>query len=182
MSRIIPEFRYADETEVSAAQLMTPEWANFSGNVHGGSVLRLVDDIAYVCAMRYAGAVCVTAAVDRVDFHEPIHVGNLLRLSACVCHVGRTSMEVEINIFAEDIPSGNSRHTNTCYLTMVALEEGTPVPVPRLVCRTREDKARCIQAKMRRALGLRYRAERARFQEQYRAMDDAALDAEIARP
>ena len=67
MNRILPEFRFADETEVSAAQLMTPEWANFSGNVHGGSVLRLVDDIAYVCAMRYAATVCVTAAVDRVE-------------------------------------------------------------------------------------------------------------------
>ena len=181
MSRRIPEFRYADETEVSAAQLMTPEWANFSGNVHGGSVLRLVDDIAYVCAMRYAATVCVTAAVDRVDFHEPIHVGNLLRLSARICYAGRTSMEVEITIFAEDIPTSNFRHTNTCYLTMVALEDGKPVAIPRLICRTRDDKARAIQARMRRTLGQRYREERTHFQEQYQAMDDAALEAEIAK-
>ena len=182
MTRVVPEFRYADDTEMSAAQLMTPEWANFSGNVHGGSVLRLVDDIAYVCAMRYAATVCVTAAVDRVDFHEPIQVGNLLRLTARICHAGRTSMEVEINIFAEDITTGNARHTNTCYFTMVALVDGLPAPVPRLVCRTREDKARYIQAKIRRMLGQRYREERDRFREQYQAMDDAALDAEIARP
>src|SRR5213595_1816337 len=114
-------FKHADETEVRVSQLMTPEWANFFGNVHGGRVLSLVDNLAYVCAARYAGTVCVTASVDRVDFYEPIHVGELLNLTARIAFVGRTSLEVEIEVFAEDIPTGGVRHTNTCHLTMVSL-------------------------------------------------------------
>jgi uncharacterized protein (TIGR00369 family) len=174
------DIKYADETEVRVAQLMTPEWANFYGSVHGGYVLRLVDNIAYVCAARYARTPCVTAAVDRVDFYEPIHVGELLHLVARINAVGRTSMEVEINVFAEEIASGTTRHTNSCHLTMVAIADGKPTPVPRLVCRTREDKARLIQARMRRELGLRYREERDRFLQQYEGMDDAELDALLA--
>lgn len=176
----MPDFKYADETEVRATQLMTPETANFFGNVHGGVVLRLVDNYAYVCAARYAGTVCVTAAVDRVDFYEPVHVGELLTLVARINTVGRSSLEVEINVYAEDIPTGAVRHTNSCHLTMVALKDGKPTPVPRLVCRTREDKARCIQAKMRRERGLQYREERDRFLQQFETMDDAELDALLA--
>lgn len=176
----MPDFKYADETEVRVAELMTPEWANFFGNVHGGSVLRLVDNIAYVCAARYSGTVCVTAAVDRVDFHEPIHVGELLHVIARINYVGRTSMEVEIDVLAEVIATGEVRRTVSCHLTMVALKDGKPTPVPRLVCRTREDKARYIQAKMRREMGLRYREERDRFLAQFEEMDDAHLDALIA--
>lgn len=180
MSTTQPEFKYADETEVRAAQLMGTEWANFFGNVHGGHVLHLVDNIAYVCAARYAGTVCVTAAVDRVDFYEPIHVGELLNVVARISYVGRSSMEVEIHLYAEDIPTGSVRHTNTCHLTMVALKEGKPATVPRLVCRTREDKARYIQAKMRREMGLRYREERDQFLQQIETMDDSELDALLA--
>jgi len=175
----MPDFKYADETEVRASQLMTLEWANFLGTVHGGQVLHLVDNIAYVCAARYAGTVCVTAAVDRVDFYEPIHVGELLNLTARINYAGRTSLEVEINIHAEDIPTGTVRHTNDCHLTMVAIKDGKPSPVPRLICRTREDKARYIQAKMRREMGLRYREERDRFLEQFAHMSDSELDALI---
>ena len=175
-----PEFKYADETEVRAAQLMGPDWANLFGNVHGGHVLHLVDNIAYVCAARYAGTVCATAAVDRVDFYEPIHVGELLNVVARINYVGRSSMEVEVNLYAEDIPTGSIRHTNTCHFTMVALKDGKPSPVPRLICRTREDKARLIQAKMRREMGLRYREERDHFLQQVETMDDAELDAQLA--
>jgi acyl-CoA hydrolase len=175
----IPDQKFADETEVRVAQLMTPEWANFLGNVHGGHVLHLVDNIAYVCAARYAGTIAVTAAVDRVDFHEPIQVGELLHLVAKISAVGRSSMEVEVNLFAEEIATGTTRHTNTCHFTMVALRDGKPAPVPRLVCRTREDKARLIQARMRRQMGLRYREERDQFLRQYEGMEDAQLDALI---
>lgn len=174
-----PEFRYADETEVRAAQLMTSEWANFFGNVHGGQVLHLVDNIAYVCAARYSRTVAVTASVDRVDFHEPIHVGELLHLLARIVYVGRSSMEVEITVHAENIPTGAVRHTNTCHFTMVALKDNRPTRVPRLICRTREDKARYIRARMRRERGLRYREERGRFMEQFEAMSDTELDALI---
>jgi Acyl-CoA hydrolase len=175
----MPEFKYADETEVRAAQLMTQDLANHFGNVHGGQVLHLVDNIAYVCAARYCGGVAVTAAVDRVDFHEPIHVGELLHVVARIVYVGKSSMEVEITLHAEDITTGATRHTNTCHFTMVALKDNQPMTVPRLVCRTREDKARYIQAKMRRERGIRYREERDRFLQQFEDLDDAALDALI---
>jgi uncharacterized protein (TIGR00369 family) len=171
---------YADETVVKAAQLMTPEMANFFGTVHGGEVLKLVDNIAYVCAARFAGEYCVTAAVDRVDFHHPVPVGTLLHVTARVCYAGRTSVEVEIDLHAEDIHSGETTLTNTCHFTMVAMKDGRPTLVPKLVCRTREDKARYIQAKRRRELGLKYREERDRFLEQFDTMDDTELDALIA--
>ena len=174
--------RFADETEVRGAQLMTPELANQFGNVHGGQMMRLSDEIAYVCAARYCGGVAVTAAVDRIDFHEPIHVGELLHLVARVVYVGRTSMEIEVSIHAEEIASGRQRHTNTCQLTFVALENvenGRPRLVPRLVCRTRDDKARFIQARMRRERGMEYREERNQFLDEFAHLTDDALDALI---
>jgi acyl-CoA hydrolase len=178
----MPDFKYADQTEVKAAQLMTPEYANFLGAVHGGHVLRLVDNIAYVCAARFAGnTVCVTAAVDRVDFYKPIRVGELLNLTARINYAGRTSVEVEVDVHAEDIPTGTVRHTNSCHFTMVSLVDGKPTPVPKLVCRTREDKARYIQAKMRREMGLKYRQERDAFLHQFDAMSDEELDALISK-
>jgi acyl-CoA hydrolase len=177
----MPDFKYADQSEVKAAQLMTPEYANFLGAVHGGHVLRLVDNIAYVCAARFAGnTVCVTAAVDRVDFYEPIRVGELLTLTARINYAGRTSLEVEVDVHAEDIPTGAIRHTNACHFTMVSLVDGKPHPVPKLVCRTREDKARYIQAKMRREMGLKYRKDRDAFLHQFDEMTDAEHDALIS--
>jgi len=159
---------------------MTPEWAYSCCNAHGGHGLRLVDNSAYVCAARYSNkTVCVTAAVDRVDFYEPIYVGELLNLSARINYVGRSSMEVEIDVTAENIATGVIRHTNSCHLTMVAMEEGKPASVPRLLCRTREDKARYVQAKMRREMGLKYREERDRFLKQFEDMSDETLDALI---
>jgi len=176
-----PNGKYADETEVRAAQLMGTEFANIFGNVHGGQVLHLVDNIAYACAARYAQTVCVTASVDRVDFYEPIHVGELLHIVARICYVGRTSIEVEINVYAEDLHAASTRHTNRCHYTMVSLKDGKPNPVPRLICRTREDKARFIQAKMRREMGLRYRQERDAFLAQFDTMDDTELDALLSQ-
>ena len=174
------EFKFADETEVRVSELMAPSYVNLFGNVHGGVVLRLVDNISYVCAARYSGAICVTAAVDRVDFLQPIHLGELLNLTARINYVGRSSMEVEINVHAEDIPTGVVRHTDSCHLTVVAIKDGRPTAVPRLVCRTREDKKRYIQAKMRRELGLKYREETNKFLQQFDDMGDEELDALIA--
>ena len=173
------ESKYADETEVKAALLMNATDANIFGNVHGGHVMKWVDEIAYACAARYCAGVAVTAAVDRIDFHEPIHVGELLHIAARVVYVGRTSMEIEIALHAEDIPTGHMRHTNTCHFTFVALENvqnPRPRAVPKLICRTREDKARYIQAKMRRERGMEYRKERDAFLKQFDALTDGELD------
>ncbi|MCX6365735.1 MAG: acyl-CoA thioesterase [Armatimonadetes bacterium] len=173
------ESKNADETEVRSAIFMNATDANHFGNVHGGQVMKLVDEIAYVCAARYCAGVAVTAAVDRIDFHEPIHVGELLHITARVVYVGRTSMEIEITLHAEEVTTGSQRHTNTCHFTFVALENvqnGRPRAVPRLICRTRDDKARYIQAKMRRERGLEYRKERDAFLSQFATLTDTELD------
>lgn len=175
--------RFADETEVRSAIFMNVTDANPFGNVHGGQVMKCVDEIAYVCAARYCGGVAVTAAVDRIDFHQPVHVGELLHIAARIVSVGRTSMEVEITLHAEEITTGERRHTNTCQFTFVALEniqDGRPRPVPRLICRTREDKVRHLQAKLRREHGLHYRRERERLLAELESLSDSDLDAQLS--
>ncbi|MGC0366226.1 acyl-CoA hydrolase [Rhodococcus sp. 27YEA15] len=118
---------------LSMTVLMTPDMSNFSGNVHGGTILKILDQVAYACASRYAGTYVVTLSVDRVVFREPIHVGELVTFSAAVNYTGRTSMEVGIRVETEDILEGRSRHTNSCYFTMVAMgNNGKPVEVPQL--------------------------------------------------
>jgi uncharacterized protein (TIGR00369 family) len=164
--------KFADETEVRVSELMLPHHANALGNVHGGEMLKLVDSLAYVCAARFCGGLCVTAAVDRVDFHEPIFVGELLTLVARVVYAGRTSMDVEIEVFAEDIPSGRVRETHRCHGPRVQLKDGRPAPVPRLVCRTREDRLRYAQALLRREVVRHQRAERERLREMLEGMSD----------
>lgn len=123
-----------DRRSLYMTVLMTPDMANFSGNVHGGTLLKLLDQVAYSCASRYAGTYVVTLSVDRVLFRDAIKVGELVSFSASVNHTGRTSMEIGIRVETENIQSGTRRHTNSCYFTMVAVDgDGRPVPVPALV-------------------------------------------------
>src|SRR6266446_9134172 len=109
-----------DQRELTMSVLMTPDMANFSGNVHGGVLLKLLDQVAYACASRYAGRYVVTLSVDQVMFREPIHVGELVTFLASVNYTGTTSMEVGIRVVTENIRSKQVRHTNSCYFTMVA--------------------------------------------------------------
>lgn len=132
--------------------LMTPDMANFSGNVHGGVLLKLLDQVAYACASRYAGSYVVTLSVDQVLFKQPIHVGELVTFLACVNHVGKTSMEVGIKVVAEDIQKRSVRHTNSCYFTMVAFEDGKAVPVPELLLETETHKRRFLEAEIRKKM------------------------------
>jgi uncharacterized protein (TIGR00369 family) len=138
------------ERELTMSVLMTPDMVNFSGNVHGGDLLKLLDQVAFACASRYAGSYVVTLSVDQVLFKQPIHVGELVTFLASVNHVGRTSMEVGIKVVAENIQQRLVRHTNSCYFTMVALQEGTPVKVPPLSLDTDEQKKRFREAEIRR--------------------------------
>lgn len=139
----------ASKTEMS--QLMLPQHANVVGKVYGGTILGIADGVAYVCASRHAGPNCVTVAVDRVDFHESIYVGELVTFLASVHYVGRSSMEIGIEIFAENLKSGKKRHTNSCYFTMVCLDEtGRPQEVPRLIPETPEEKRRFEEGEKRR--------------------------------
>ncbi len=139
--------------QLSMTILMTPDMANFSGNVHGGHILKYLDQVAYACASRYAGQYVVTLSVDQVVFREPIHVGELVTFLASVNYTGRTSMEIGIKVVTEDIRQKLVRHTNSCYFTMVAVDElGNPTPVPALELRTEEEKQRYEAAAQRRAL------------------------------
>ena len=107
--------------------LMTPDMANFSGNVHGGHILKLLDQVAYACASRYAKGYVVTLSVDQVVFRQPIHVGELVTFLASINYTGTTSMEVGIKVVTENIQSQVVRHANSCFFTMVAVnEEGRP--------------------------------------------------------
>lgn len=128
-----------------------PGDVNNLGNVFGGVVLAMVDRTAGVAAMRHAGRPCVTVSIDRVDFREPIYAGELVTCEARVNYVGTTSMEVGVRVMAEDLLSGTSRHTNTCFLTFVAIDEdGRPVPVRKLRLETEEDRRRFREAQRRR--------------------------------
>ncbi len=142
--------------ELQMSVLMTPDMANFSGNVHGGDLLKLLDQVAYACASRYSGHYCVTLSVDKVTFKEPIHVGELVTFLASVNYTGRTSMEVGIRVEAQDIRHRSVRHTNSCYFTMVAMEQGRPVPVPPLPLSTELQRCRFKAAEQRKALSLQH--------------------------
>lgn len=141
----------ARPTTLSMTVLMTPDMANFSGNVHGGDLLKLLDQVAYTCASRFAGSYVVTLSVDRVFFRQAIHVGELVTFLASVNYVGRTSMEIGIRVEAEHIQSRTSRHVNSSYFTMVAMnEENRPVRVPSLRPESEVAKRRFSDAERRR--------------------------------
>lgn len=141
-----------DRKSLYMTVLMTPDMANFSGNVHGGTLLRLLDQVAYSCASRYAGTYVVTLSVDRVLFRDAIKVGELVSFSASVNHTGRTSMEVGIRVDTENIQDGTRRHTNSCYFTMVAVDQqGRPVPVPEVVPTSEHERSWFDAAVARRA-------------------------------
>jgi acyl-CoA hydrolase len=155
--------RTVRETQHETSQLMLPQHSNNLGLVFGGVILAMMDTASAVCAIRHARSTCVTASVDRVDFREPIHLGDLVIMRCSVNYVGRTSMEVGVRVEAEDLQTGNRRHTNSCYLTFVAIDRnGRPIEVPRLVPETEDELRRFEAAKARRQRRLEERnAERA---------------------
>ena len=139
------------ESKTEMSQLMLPQHANFAGTVYGGVILFIADSVAYVCAARHAGPRCVTVSVDRVHFHDPILIGELVTFTASVNFVGKTSMEIGIKILAEDLETGKKRHTNSCYFTMVCLnDKGRPKEVPRLIPETEDEKRRHSDGEKRR--------------------------------
>jgi acyl-CoA hydrolase len=133
--------------------LMTPDMANFSGNVHGGTILKLLDQVAYACASRYAARYVVTLSVDQVMFREPIYVGELVTFLAAVNYTGVSSMEVGIKVLAENIQTQVVRHANSCFFTMVAIdEERKPAAVPVLRPCSPDEHRRHAAAKVRKQL------------------------------
>lgn len=140
-------------------EIIEPNDSNFLGKAFGGAILSRIDLCAYATASRFAETICVTASFDRVDFLEPIEVGELVTLEGYVTYVGRTSLEVTIEVFAENVMTAKRRHTNTARVTMVALRDGKPAEVPRLLFETREDKLQFLEGKMRRELRGKQKAE-----------------------
>jgi acyl-CoA hydrolase len=142
-----------DLHRLSMTILMTPDMSNFAGNVHGGTLLKYLDQVAYTCATRYARNYAVTLSVDQVVFREPIHVGELVTFQASVNRTGRTSLEVGVRVTTQDLVRQTVRHTNSCYFTMVAVgPDGKAVPVPPWEPRTAEERRRHAAAERRREL------------------------------
>ncbi|WP_433502616.1 acyl-CoA thioesterase [Pseudonocardia halophobica] len=140
-----------DRHRLSMTVLMTPDMSNFSGNVHGGTILKFLDQVAYTCASRWARTYVVTLSVDRVVFREPIHIGELVTFAASVNYTGRTSMEVGIRVTTENLTDQTVRHTNSCYFTMVAMDaDKNPVAVRPLTPGTPDEKRRWAEAELRR--------------------------------
>jgi acyl-CoA hydrolase len=139
--------------ELSMTVLMTPDMANFAGNVHGGAILKLLDQVAYACDSRYAGRYVVTLSVDQVVFKQPIYVGELVTFLAAVNYTGTSSMEIGIKVIAENIRTQTQRHTNSCFFTMVAVDdEGRAVAVPPRVFASDTERYRAAEAEIRRQL------------------------------
>ncbi len=141
------------EKSLTMTVLMTPDMANFSGHVHGGSLLKLLDQVSYACAAKYCKSYVVTAALDQVFFRQQVHVGELVTFLAHVNHVGRSSMEIGIKVVAENLRTHEKRHTTSCYFTMVALDEnGSTLAVPKLDLETDAEKRRYAGAEIRKKL------------------------------
>jgi len=138
-------------THTQIAEVMMPHMANVLGNVHGGVLLGMMDRVGAVAAIRHSRTTCVTVSMDRVDFHEPIHLGELVTMESWVNFAHRTSIEVEVRVEAENLVTGQRRYTNSCYLTFVAIDEqGKPVRVPAVLPETAEERARYEAAAARR--------------------------------
>ena len=156
----VSDFKPVESSRTTITELMIPSYANFGGKIHGGIILSLMDKIAYACSAKHAGGYCVTVSVDRVDFLEPIEVGELVSLLASVNYVGNSSMVIGIRVEAENVKQGTVRHTNTSYFTMVAKDDqGNPSQVPGLLLETPEDVRRYLEAIKRIQLRNRFQTE-----------------------
>lgn len=160
-------------TAVILAQRMNPLDANSAGNVHGGVIMKLIDTAAGTVAQRHSRSNAVTASIDRLDFHHPVFIGDLLTLKASMNYAGNTSMEIGVRVEAEDLITGNIRHTASAYLTFVALDDaGRPLSIPPLILETEEERRRNREAKSRRELRLAEKKKEKLCQENHSACDE----------
>lgn len=151
-------------SRVEMVEVVLPQDANVLGNILGGRVMHLVDIAAAIAAHRHSQSYVVTASVDYVDFRNPIRVGELIILRANVNRVFRTSMEVGVKVFSENVLTGERKHTTTAYVTFVAIDEaGRPKPVPPLILKTAVERRRYREALLRRRIRLAHRYKRAKL-------------------
>ena len=150
------EGKRSKESSIIMAKQMNPLDANVAGNVHGGVIMKFIDTAALAVAVRHARANAVTASIDRMDFHYPVFVGDLLTAQASLNFVGKTSMEIGVRVETENLMTGNIHHTATAYLTFVALDKsGRPMELPPLILKTEEEERQHLEAKTRRDMRLK---------------------------
>ena len=148
------QFKHIKDSKVTITQLMLPSHSNFSGKIHGGHILNLMDQIAFACASKHSGNYCVTASVNKVDFLNPIEVGELVTLKASINFTGRTSMVVGLRITSENVITGVTKHCNSSYFTMVAKDKnGKSTPVPGIILTTKEEIRRFARSITRQREG-----------------------------
>jgi uncharacterized protein (TIGR00369 family) len=141
-----PQAKPVKNSQTTITELMIPSYANFGGKIHGGILLSLMDKVAYACAAKHAGTYCVTVSVDKVEFLQPVEVGELVALHASVNYVGRSSLIVGIRVEAQNVKSGTVKHTNSSYFTMVAKgDDDKPTQVPELILENKEEVKRFIE-------------------------------------
>jgi len=152
------EGKRVSESMMVLSHFMQPEHANPMGNVHGGWLMKLMDEAGGLCATRHARRPSVTVAIDSLTFLSPVHIGDLVTFTARLTYVGRTSMEVEVHVEAENILTGERTHTNSAYIIFVALgDDNRPAEVPPLVLETDEERERFERARQRQADRLAHR-------------------------
>jgi acyl-CoA hydrolase len=166
----------AADTVVTIAEVIRPDEANFLGKLFGGALLAKIDLCADAASAKHSGTTCVTASFDQVDFHEPIEVGELVTLNGQVTFVGRTSMEIMVEVWTENLKHGVKRHANTARVTMVALLNGKPIEVPRLICESREEKILFLEGKLRRDTRTQLADQRATEYARIEALSDEELN------
>jgi len=153
-------FKQVKDSQVDISELMLPSHSNFNGKIHGGYVLSLMDHIAFACASKHSGAYCVTASVDTVDFLKPIEIGELVTMKASVNYVGNSSMVIGIRVEAENIRTGEVKHCNSSYFTMVAkAEDGKSLQVPGLILTNKHDIRRFAKSIKRNKMKLNRKQE-----------------------
>ena len=140
-------YRNIEDTRITISELMLPSHANFSGKIHGGYILKLMDQIAFACASKHSGTYCVTASVDTVNFINPIEVGELVTMKASINYVGKTSMVVGIRVEAQNIQTGKTKHCNSSYFTMVAKKDnGDNAKIPGIIINHDNEMRRFLEA------------------------------------
>ena len=141
------KFKHVDDSKILISELMLPSNSNFNGKIHGGYILNLMDQIAFACASKHSKTYCVTASVDTVDFLKPIEIGELVTMKASINYVGNTSMVVGIRVEAENIRTGEIKHCNSSYFTMVAKDEdGKSIEVPGLIIKDKHEIRRFLKS------------------------------------
>lgn len=150
--------KHVEESKITLSQVMNVTDANTLGNVHGGILMKLADEAGGIAAARHAGRPVVTVTIDSMTFHSPVHIGDLVQISAEVTWTGRTSIETRVAITAEDVIEGTINTTNRAFIVYVALDKyGRPTPVPSLICETEEEKRRFKEGAERQAYRLKER-------------------------